>query len=109
MIAVAAALAEIVLILVHRVRAATEPGSHTPWRGMAVGLLGCLIGWLVVGRPETAWSDLSLTLVFGVVVASEAAHAARTLSGRSWTWWGAALLSGAAAATWLLPDPLPFG
>jgi hypothetical protein len=75
---------------------------------MAAGLAGCAAGWLVIGRPELVWDDLSLTLVCGVVIASEAAHAARSLSGRAWAGWTTACVSGAAAATWLLPGPLPF-
>ncbi|MEU3528059.1 hypothetical protein AB0E62_30030 [Streptomyces sp. NPDC038707] len=75
---------------------------------MAVGLAGCAAGWLVVGRPGPVWDDLSLTLICGVVIGSEAAHAARSLSGRAWAGWTTACLSGAAAATWLLSTPLPF-
>ncbi|MFF9585939.1 hypothetical protein [Streptomyces achromogenes] len=108
MIAIAAALADIALILTHRVRASADPVASTPWRHMAAGLAGCAAGWLVIGRPELVWDDLFLTLVCGVVLASEAAHAARTLSGRAWAGWTTAGVSGAAAATWLLPGPLPF-
>ncbi|MGW2129385.1 hypothetical protein [Streptomyces coelicoflavus] len=107
MIAIAAIVADIVLILTHRVRAVPDPAKYAPWPYMAVGLAGCAAGWLVVGRPEAAWDDLFLALVCGVVVTSEAAHAARALSGRPWVGWATALVSGAAAATWLLPDPLP--
>ncbi len=108
MIAIAAVLADIILILTHRVRASPESAEYAPWPCMAAGLAGCAAGWLVIGRPEAAWGDLCLTLICGVVVTSEAAHAARTLSGRAWAGWATALVSGAAAATWLLPDPLPF-
>ncbi|MEU1050281.1 hypothetical protein ABZ400_34795 [Streptomyces sp. NPDC005897] len=108
MIAIAAVLADIVLILTHRVRASPEPVKSTPWAYMAVGLAGCAAGWLVTGRPEAAWDDLFLTLICGVVITSEAAHAARTLFRRTWAGWATACVSGAAAATWLLPDPLPF-
>ncbi|WCN05123.1 hypothetical protein [Streptomyces sp. M92] len=108
MIAIAAVLADIVLILTHRARASPESAKYTPWPYMAVGLAGCAAGWLAIGRPDTAWDDLFLTLICGVVVTSEAAHATRTLSGRTWAGWATAFVSGAAAATWLLPDPLPF-
>lgn len=108
LIAIVAALADIALILTHRVRASSESVRSTPWRHMAAGLAGCVVGWLVIGRPELVWDDLFLALVCGVVLASEAAHAARSLSGRTWAGWATACVSGAAAATWLLPDPLPF-
>ncbi|MFF7093006.1 hypothetical protein ACFY9A_11500 [Streptomyces rubradiris] len=108
MIAIAAVLADIVLILRHRVRTSSESVESTPWRHMAAGLAGCVAGWLAVGRPDIVWDDLSLTLLCGVVLASEAAHAARSLSGRVWAGWATACVSGAAAATWLLPGPLPF-
>ncbi|MDN3261994.1 hypothetical protein QWJ26_19700 [Streptomyces sp. CSDS2] len=108
MIAIAAVLVDIVLILTHRVRTSSEPVESTTWRHMAAGLAGCAAGWLVIGRPHIVWDDLSLTLICGVVLASEAAHAARSLSGRAWAGWTTACASGAAAATWLLPGPLPF-
>lgn len=108
LIAIVAALADIALILTHRVRASSESVRSTPWRHMAAGLAGCVAGWLVIGRPELVWDDVFLALVCGVVLASEAAHAARSLSGRTWAGWATACVSGAAAATWLLPDPLPF-
>ncbi|GAA2229844.1 hypothetical protein [Streptomyces nogalater] len=108
MIAIAAVLADIALILTHRVRTSPEPVESTPWRHMAAGLAGCVAGWLAVGRPELVWDDLSLTLVCGVVLASGAAHAARSLTGRTRAGWVTACVSGAAAATWLLPGPLPF-
>ncbi|MFJ2897778.1 hypothetical protein ACIO87_23170 [Streptomyces sp. NPDC087218] len=109
MIAIAAALAEIALILTHRGR---KP-SHTSGTGaglsfMAAGLGACAAGWLVIGRPAIAWGDLLLALMWGVAIASEAAHAARSLSGRAWAGWATACVGGAASATWLLPGPLPF-
>ncbi|MFD9027050.1 hypothetical protein [Streptomyces parvulus] len=108
MIAIAAVLADLVLIVADRVRAASSSSAQTSWRLMAAGLAGCAAGWLAVGRPETVWGDLFLTLVCGVVLGSGVAQAARGLSGRTWAGWVTAVLSGAAAATWLLPDPLPF-
>jgi hypothetical protein len=110
LIAIAAALAEIVLILLHRGR--TPSGSaeskSTPWAYMAAGLAACAAGWLAIGRPEVHWGDLFLALVCGVIIASEAAHAARSLSGRAWTGWATVCVGGAASATWLLSGPLPF-
>ncbi|MEV6162290.1 hypothetical protein AB0L71_10225 [Streptomyces sp. NPDC052052] len=107
MIAIAAVLAEIVLILVDRKRASTATEiEHLAY--MAAGLGGCVAGWLVFGRPGSDWSDLFLPLFFGVIVASQAADAARGLSGKAWVGWATVCGAGVASSTWLLPDPLPF-
>lgn len=115
MIAIAAALAQIIVILVHRRRAAakatrtaTKETRTTPWPYMAAALAACAAGWLVIGLPTIVWGDLFLALVWGVILGSEAARAARELSGRTWTGWATACTGGAASATWLLDSPLPF-
>ncbi|MFF8713859.1 hypothetical protein ACF07T_20845 [Streptomyces sp. NPDC015184] len=109
MIAVAAALAEIALILAHRRHKPSHTaGAGAAWSFMAAGLGACAAGWLVIGRPGITWDDLSLTLTFGVVIASEAGHAAQSLSGRTRAGWATVCVGGAASATWLLPGPLPF-
>ncbi|MFF8617257.1 hypothetical protein [Streptomyces sp. NPDC015350] len=108
MIAIAAALAEIALILTHRRRAPSAPARAADWSHMAAGLGACAAGWLVIGRPGITWGDLSLTLMFGVILASEAGHAARVLSGRARAGWATVCVGGMASATWLLPGPLPF-
>ncbi|MFD8826022.1 hypothetical protein ACFV1C_27180 [Streptomyces sp. NPDC059605] len=108
MIAIAASLAEIALILTHRKRTPSAPARAVEWPHLAAGLGACAAGWLVIGRPGITWGDLSLALMFGVILASEAGHAARSLSGRPGAGWAMVCAGGAASATWLLPGPLPF-
>ncbi|CAL2070790.1 hypothetical protein FSY75_06330 [Streptomyces sp. TR1341] len=108
MIAIAAALAEIALILVHRRRAPSGGPAATPWSHMAAALGAGAVGWLVIGRPEPVWGDVSLALISGVVLGSEAAQSARVLAGKEWAGWATACGSGAASANWLLATPLPF-
>lgn len=108
MIAIAAALAQIIVILIHRRRPATTATRTTPWAYMAAALAACAGGWLVIGLPPVVWGDLFLSLVCGVILGSEAAGAARELSGRAWAGWATACTGGAASATWLLDTPLPF-
>ncbi|MBA9048779.1 hypothetical protein ACFY5K_09720 [Streptomyces griseofuscus] len=108
MIAIAAALAEIVLILVQRWRAPSGGPVATPWPHLAAALGAGVVGWLVIGRPDPAWDEVSLAVITGVILGSEAARSARVLSGKEWAGWATACGSGAASATWLLATPLPF-
>ncbi|MFG2597046.1 hypothetical protein [Streptomyces sp. NPDC048462] len=108
MIAIAAALAQIIVILIHRRRAAPTATRTTPWPYMAAALAACAGGWLVIGLPAIVWGDLFLALMCGVLLGSEAARAAKELSGRTWAGWATACTGGAASATWLLDSPLPF-
>lgn len=107
-IAMAAAVAQIIVILAHRRRTPSTSSRTTPWSFMAACLGACAAGWLAIGRPAIAWGDLCLTLMWGVLLGSEAARAARELSGRAWAGWATACAGGAASATWLLDSPLPF-
>lgn len=108
MIAIAAAVAQIIVILIHRRRTPSTASRPTSWSWMAACLGACAAGWLAIGRPAISWGDLCLALMWGVLIGSEAARAAKELSGRAWAGWAAACAGGAASATWLLESPLPF-
>ncbi|WP_153812841.1 hypothetical protein [Streptomyces sp. SUK 48] len=108
MIALAAALVEVALIAVQRWRAPSGAPKEMSWPHVAAALAAGVVGWLLIGRPETAWADLWLSLFFGVILGTEAARAARVLSGKEWAGWATACGSGAASAGWLLATPLPF-
>ncbi|MFH8337769.1 hypothetical protein [Streptomyces sp. AM6-12] len=108
MIAVAAALMQIALIVAQRRRTPSDVTASAPWSHVAAALGAGVVGWLVIGRPEVLWADLTLALAFGLVLGSEAAQAARRLSGKAWAGWATACGSGAASANWLLATPLPF-
>ncbi|NEB75350.1 hypothetical protein G3I40_08930 [Streptomyces sp. SID14478] len=108
MIAIAAAVAQLALVLVHRGRARGAAPQGATWSYVALCLAGGTAGWLVIGRPALAWGDLCLSLVWGVAIGSEAAAAAEALFGRARTGRAVAVAGGAASATWLLDGPLPF-
>ncbi|MEU8697401.1 hypothetical protein AB0C61_06890 [Streptomyces sp. NPDC048680] len=108
MFAIAAALAQVIVILIHSRRTSSTATRTTPWSYMAAALAACALGWLVIGRPAIVWGDLFLVLVWGVFIGSKAASAAKELSGRAWAGWATACTGGAASATWLLDTPLPF-
>ncbi|MEV7503659.1 hypothetical protein [Streptomyces sp. NPDC093018] len=108
MIAIAAALIEVALIAVQRRRTPSGAPKETSWSHVAAALAAGVVGWLLIGRPETAWDDLWLPVFFGVILGTEAARAAHVLSGKEWAGWATACGSGAASANWLLATPLPF-
>ncbi|MEU3026822.1 hypothetical protein ACPCBC_13835 [Streptomyces incarnatus] len=108
MIAIAAALAEIALIVVQRRRAPSGAPKEISWSHVAAAPAAGVVGWLLIGGPGTAWDDLWLPLFFGVILGAEAARAARVLSGKEWAGWATACGGGAASANWLLATPLPF-
>ncbi|MFE2377524.1 hypothetical protein [Streptomyces sp. NPDC059398] len=109
MIAIATAVAQIIVILLHRKRTyATARTTTTPWAYMAACMIACAAGWLIIGRPAIGWGDLFLTLMFGVLLGSETAKALEELSTRRWAAWTAACISGIGSATWLSQSPWPF-
>ncbi|MFF5106369.1 hypothetical protein [Streptomyces sp. NPDC000134] len=108
MIAIAVAVMQVVVILIHRRRHDATGPRVTPWAYMAACLGACVVGWLIIGRPTIEWGDLFLALVFGVLIGSETARSVEDLSGRAWAAWATAAVCGAASATWLLQNPLPF-
>ncbi|OIK23478.1 hypothetical protein [Streptomyces malaysiense] len=75
---------------------------------MVTALGAGVVGWLVIGRPEAEWGEVPLALISKVVLGSEAAQAARVLSGKAWAGRATACGSGAASADRLLATPLPF-
>ncbi|MEU2150753.1 hypothetical protein ABZ741_41670, partial [Streptomyces globisporus] len=71
-------------------------------------LFGIAAGWLSIGRPEITWSTSVLVLLSGLLITAEAADATAKLGAPRWVPNTVCVLCGAASATWLLSEPLPY-
>ncbi|MFD9793934.1 hypothetical protein ACFWXK_23645 [Streptomyces sp. NPDC059070] len=108
MIAIAAVIAQIAVILIHRKRAGGPLRLSGRWRYVPAALAAGAVGWLIIGRPAVHSGDVGLALVYGVVLGAIAATATVSLTRRAWSGWAVAGAAGAAASTWLLDTPVPF-
>ncbi|GGW17573.1 hypothetical protein ABZ771_34950 [Streptomyces globisporus] len=108
LIALAALLAQFAVILTHRRVNKVRTRPDPPVLYTVLCLFGIAAGWLSIGRPEITWSTSVLVLLSGLLITAEAADATAKLGAPRWVPNTVCVLCGAASATWLLSEPLPY-